>query len=90
MATKKQPVLYKLEKNVPIGLRTSTVEKLKMFETITPEILKLQPRVGTIPILRADITAMFKHLKKPDFKGREFGTMKIPDNNRMVRLYRKS
>lgn len=78
--------LYKIEPDVVVTRARVDLEPIK--EKIKPLVKQLQPLKGTIPIMRTNAPGLLKWLNET-YAPMQFGTSKVADNNKVVRLYRK-
>lgn len=80
---------YVLEKGVIVTARGDQKLKEEVMKRIKPSLLAMGIRTGTLPIYKTDQRAFRDLVKEPEFSGMVFGLTKIPDNDKMVRIYRK-
>ena len=89
IANDKKVVAYTLEKGVQVTARGDQSLKLEVMKKLKPGLMAMGIRVHTIPIYTSDIRAFKELVAQPEFKAMVFGITKIPDNPKMVRIYRK-
>lgn len=80
---------YILEKGVMVTARGDQRLREEVMKKMKPNLLAMGVRVHTLPIYRADQKAFRDLVKGKDFEGRVYGLTKIPDNPKMLRVYRK-
>lgn len=80
---------YVLEKGVIVTARGDQQLREQVMQKMRPSLLAMGVRTHTLPIYRADQKAFRELVKEKDFAGMVFGTTKIPDNPKMLRVYRK-
>lgn len=86
---KGQIVPYVLEKGVAISARGDQSLRDEMMKKLEPSLLAMQVRCNTLPIFTTDVKAFRAVVAGKQFTGRVYGVTKIPDNPKMLRVYRK-